>query len=399
MTTPEQSRAFGPTTGAVSPAVPPPADGGWRSARERVPYRTIAATIGMILLTLLVLKIVELASRVLIWTLIAAFFAVALAPLAARLDRVLGGRRWLSTLLVFLGVAVVLAALVAVFVLPLSHEGADLAKRAPGLYDDATHGRGPAGELIRRYDLADLVAKNRPKIEHTLTSLGTPAIGAVRTAGTVVAAFITIFVLAYLMVLEGPKLVDGTIALLPADRQHHVRTVAADCARTVTGYISGNLLISVICGLLTWIVLLIMGVPFAGLIALFVALADLVPLVGATIGAVIATIAAFFVSVPAGIVVIVFFLVYQQAENHLLQPVILSRTVKLNPLTVLFSILLAVELAGILGALLAIPVAGILQVIVRDVWDSRRGRPKPAPTVGEDETPVAARGVSDSSSG
>ena len=104
-----------------------------------------------------------------------------------------------------------------------------------------------------------------------------------------------------------------------------------------------------------------------------------------------AAIAGFVHSVPAGIVVVVFFVVYQQLENHLLQPWIFSRTVKLNPLAVLVAILLAVELAGILGALLAIPVAGIIQVVVRDVWDNRRGRPKQRPTVGEDRAPVDAR--------
>jgi len=102
----------------------------------------------------------------------------------------------------------------------------------------------------------------------------------------------------------------------------------------------------------------------------------------------VATLAAFTESVTAGIVLIVFFIAYQQLENHLLQPVILSRTVALNPLVVLVAILLAVELAGILGALLAIPVAGMIQVIVRNVWDERRGRLKPEPTVGPEEQPV-----------
>jgi predicted PurR-regulated permease PerM len=110
--------------------------------------------------------------------------------------------------------------------------------------------------------------------------------------------------------------------------------------------------------------------------------------VGATIGGVVAVVAGFVHSVPAGIVVLAFFVIYQQLENHLLQPVIFARTVKLNPLTVIIAILIAVELAGILGALLAIPVASIVQVIARDVWDNRRGRPKDEPTVGEEREPA-----------
>ncbi|MDX6420320.1 MAG: hypothetical protein QOG28_4940, partial [Trebonia sp.] len=210
-----------------------------------------------------------------------------------------------------------------------------------------------------------------------------------KTAATGVAATITIFVLSFLMVVEGPKLVSGTLSLFPDDRAQHIRAVGTDCAKTITGYISGNLLISVICGLLTYAVLKIIGIPFSGLIALFVAISDLIPLVGATLGAVVAGLAAFIYSVPAGIIVVVFFVVYQQLENHLLQPLIFSRTVKLDPLTVLIAILVAVELAGLLGALLAIPIAGMIQIILRDLWAHHRGRFNPKRAVGESPAHVS----------
>jgi predicted PurR-regulated permease PerM len=206
---------------------------------------------------------------------------------------------------------------------------------------------------------------------------------------TGVAGVATIFVLSYLMVLEAPKIVDGFLALFPEQRAERISRVGHDCAKTITGYLSGNLLISLICGTLTFLTLLVMHVPYAGLIALFVGLADLIPLVGATLGAVVACLAAFTQSTTAGLVVTGFFVLYQQLENHLLQPVVFARTVQLNPLTVLIAILVAVELAGILGALLAIPVAGILQILARDIWDTHRGRPKSVPTVGKDRTPAA----------
>jgi predicted PurR-regulated permease PerM len=195
-------------------------------------------------------------------------------------------------------------------------------------------------------------------------------------------------VLAYLMVLEGPIVVRTSLNVFPPATAERIRRVSGDCATSVTGYISGNLLISFICGLLTYVVLLIAGVPFAGLIALFVGIADLMPLVGATIGGAVAVLAGFLHSVPAGIAVLVFFVLYQQLENHLLQPLVFARTVKLNPLTVIVAILIGVELLGILGALLAIPVASMVQVILRDVWDHGRGRPKAEPTVGEEREPA-----------
>lgn len=356
--------------------------------RERVPVRTILATIGLVLLTYIALRLVQTVSRVLVWTLIAAFFAVALHPLVDRLERHLSGRRWLATLLVFLGVLVVLAGLVALFVTPFVQQGGQIASSANGVVDQVKSGQGPIGDLLHRFNVDQYISQNQAKIRDALSGLGTPALHVLQGAATGVAAALTIFVLAYLMVLEGPRIIDGALNLLPDERATRVRRVGGDCARTVTGYLSGNLLISVICGGLTFVVLKVAGVPFAGLLALFVAVTDLIPLIGATIGAVVAVVASFVHSVPAGIAVVVFFLLYQQLENHLLQPVILSRTVKLNPLAVLFSILVGVELAGILGALLAIPVAGIVQVIVRDVYDGRRGELKDEPTVGEDEEPA-----------
>jgi predicted PurR-regulated permease PerM len=148
------------------------------------------------------------------------------------------------------------------------------------------------------------------RIREFATGLGTPALNLLRSIGTGVVAAVTIFVLSYLAGLEGPKVVDGTLALFPPRRAERIRRVTRDCARTITGYISGNLMISAICGLLTYGVLKISGVEFAGLIALFVAIADLIPLVGATLGAVVAIIAAFLHSVPAGIAAVIFFLIY-----------------------------------------------------------------------------------------
>jgi AI-2E family transporter len=204
-----------------------------------------------------------------------------------------------------------------------------------------------------------------------------------------VVALVTIFVLTFLMVLQGPKLLAGWTAALPERQQERVRRVAADAAKAVTGYVTGNLLVSVIAGAVTYVVLWVMGVPDRGVVALFVGFADLIPLVGATLGAVVAVAVAALHSLPAALVVLVVFVAYQQLENHVLQPVIMARTVALSALSVLVSILVGVELFGFLGALLAIPVAGVLHVVARDLYDGYRGRPKPEPTTGTDEVPVS----------
>jgi len=145
--------------------------------------------------------------------------------------------------------------------------------------------------------------------------------------------------------------------------------------------VTGNLLISLIAGALTTIVLLITGVPYALALGLIVAILDLIPLAGATLAAIIVGAVAFIHSVPAGIIVIVFFVLYQQVENHILQPVVYSRTVQLSPLAVLISVLIGAQLAGVLGALAAIPVAGALQVFLLAWLERRRKRPARTATV------------------
>lgn len=358
-------------------------------ARERVPVRTILATIGLVLATAVAVLLVVRLERILVWLLVAAFFAVTLYPVVDWVQRRMTRcRRSLATLAVFLLVFLVLGGLLTAFVVPLAREATQLAGQLPGMVEGVRDGRGPLGELLARVHVLGWVQDNQDRIRDVGSRLGASALGVLQGAGNALIATVTVFVLAFLVVLEGPKLVEGALTLLDRTRADHVRAVGHDCARTITGYISGNLLISAICGVLTYLVLKISGVPFAGLIALWVAVTDLVPLIGATLGGLVAAVAAFSQSVHVGIIVVIFFVVYQQLEGHLLQPLVYSRTVRLNPLAVVVSILLAAELAGILGALLAIPVAGVVQIIVRDLWDQRRGGFKDEPTVGEEEKPV-----------
>ncbi|HEY2330297.1 MAG TPA: AI-2E family transporter, partial [Acidimicrobiales bacterium] len=203
---------------------------------------------------------------------------------------------------------------------------------------------------------------------------------------------VTILVLTCLMLLRGPQLSRGALLLVPEAHRSRVRAVAIDAARAVSGYMFGNLLISAIAGTLTYVLLKILGVPYAEVLALWVAFTDLIPLVGATLGAIVTVGLAFLHSVVAGIVVLVFYIAYQQFENHVLQVNIMSRTVNVSPLTVLVSVLVGVELAGFLGALLAIPAAGVVSVIVRDIYDAETGHLRKHPTPSLEERPPQTAG-------
>ncbi|WFE99062.1 AI-2E family transporter [Micromonospora sp. WMMD964] len=347
------------------------------NADDRAIARRTLVVIGLVLATTFALAFVYATRRVLTWAVVAAFFAVALGPLVDRLQHRLVRRRSLATLLVFLAAFVLLATVAALILVPLFDELGRFAERAPGLLHEARVGRGPLGQLLERTGARRYVSEHSDQLRDLGTRLRQPAVGVLRGVVETVAGLVTVIVLAYLMVLEAPRITRGVLAVAGDGQGERLRRVGREVSRTVTGYLTGNLLISAICGLLTYLVLALTGVPFAAVIALLVAVADLIPLVGATLGAVIAAGAGFLHSPTAGIVVLVFFVVYQQVENHLLQPLILSRAVRLNPLTVLASVLLAAELAGLLGALLAIPAAGIVQTLLRE-YGPRRLRPASA---------------------
>ncbi len=357
--------------------------------RRPVPVRTILVAIGLVLATLLGIVILQKLSHILGLLIVAGFLSIVLTPAVDYLERK-GMRRSLSTLLVFLFGFGLLAGMLTAFIQPIVREVNGFIDDFPQFVETAKQGRGPIGGLVQRFEVDQYIERNQERFQSNLRNAGAPALQVARSLASGVFAFLTILVLTFLMVLEGPKLTGGFLNVFSSEgRRERVRLVAADCAKAVTGYMAGNLAISVVAGVSTFVFLTIAGVPFAGVLGLWVAFADLIPLVGATLGAIPTVGVAFLASPGKGVAALIFYIVYQQFENHVLQPTIMSRTVDLNPLAVLVSVLVGVELFGILGALLAIPAAGILQVIIRNIYDERRGTLKPEPTIGADEIPIS----------
>jgi predicted PurR-regulated permease PerM len=274
------------------------------------------------------------------------------------------------------------------FLHPLYVQAVKLSNNLPDLLAKTQAGQGSIGRLIARYHLQKTAAQQIPKIRQSLGHLGGPVMTVARQVVTGLGGLLAIIVLTFLMLLEGPTLVRNVVSTLPPAHAQRVRRILRDVSKSVTGYVVGNAATSVIAGLVCLVALLVMGVPFAIVFGVWVALVDLLPLVGGLLAGVPTVAFAFLHSPTAGIVLAVVFLVYQQLENHLLNPMIMSRTVKLNPLWVILSVLAGAEIAGIIGALLAIPAAGAVQVIARDLWDERLGTLKQPPTVGPDKKPI-----------
>jgi predicted PurR-regulated permease PerM len=348
--------------------------------RERLVHfrpRTVLVVIGILVASFLTLKILWISRHVLSWIFIALFLALALNPAVDRLERRIG-RRGLATGIVFIAALILIGLVGWLFIPVLVDQVNNFAHKVPDYLDDLTKGRGRLGFLQEKYHLVDKARKAlREGGASKLFGLSGTALAIAAGVVNAVLAIVTIAFLTFFMLLEGPNWIDRFFSLLRPHSRERWQAVGHDIYRTVGGYISGNLLISLIAGTLTTIVLLIVGVPYAVALGLIVGILDLIPLAGATIAAIIVGAVAFIHSVPAGIVVVVFFVVYQQVENHVLQPIVYGRTVQLSPLVVLIAVLVGAELAGVLGALAAIPVAGALQVVFVDWLRHRRAAPLP----------------------
>jgi predicted PurR-regulated permease PerM len=343
---------------------------------ERVVYvrpRTILVVLGIVLVAAALFVFLYLAWHVITWILIALFFALALNPAVEFFERH-GLRRGLASAVVFLLALGAFAGLASLLIPPLVEQVTDFIDAVPGFIDDITAGRGPLGFLQDDYQIVD-------KVEEALQTRGAGEVLGITAAGIAIAqgvitgvvgavaiAFITFF-----MLLEGPRLVERFLGFVPESSRPRWERVGRDIYRTVGGYVTGNLLISLIAGIASAIVLFALGSDYAVALAVLVAVLDLVPLAGATLAAIIVSTVAFIeLGWVRGVILIVFFVVYQQLENHVLQPVIYGRTVQLSPLVVLIAVLIGAELVGILGALAAIPVAGIVQSIARELLRYRR---------------------------
>jgi predicted PurR-regulated permease PerM len=354
-----------------------------------VPIKTILVTIWLVLASLIALYIIVTLAHIEALLIIAVFLAVVLNKPVDFLRRRLHLRRGLATGLVYLIGAALLAAMLYAFINPLVNQVEHFANNFDKYVSEARAGKGPAGDLVKEYDLDKKFQESKADIQNWLTSAGGGAVDVARSIASGAVALLTIVVLSILMILYGPDLLRSGLNVLPPPSRQRVTAVAGDCARALTGYVLGNLLISVIAGAVTFIGLWIFGVPFKGVLALWVGFADIIPLVGATLGAIPTIAVAFLHSPAAGIGMLILYIVYQQFENHVLQVAIMSKTVQINQLFVLVSVLIGVELFGFIGALLAIPAAGVIQVIARDLWDNRTGKWKMEPTIGEDEIPVS----------
>jgi predicted PurR-regulated permease PerM len=318
---------------------------------------------------------------------ISLFFAFALFPVVDALAVRTRAPRQLLILLVYLCLAGLVALIGYVVVPSLVKEVTSLSHNAPHYAAELRH-----NSTFRRYDdryhlTAKLVADTH-RLPQILAHAAGPLKDVTVGAASFVTQLITVLAIAFLLVLHGRDYAELGLSLT-GERQDRYRQVLIDIKDAVAGYTLGNIIISVLATLATWIVLSILGVPYSLALGFVVGFFDLIPLVGATLGAIVVALATLPVNFPtATIIWIAFIIVWQRIEDYVVQPAVYGRALKINPIVTITSVLIGAALLGILGVLLAIPTAAAIQIILRDWWAYRNEEAEPA-----DGEPAASDGV------
>jgi predicted PurR-regulated permease PerM len=346
------------------------------AAARGIPLAAILTAVGVVALTFLAGKLLYRLRDVVLLMVVAGFLALILNPLVLYLQHHRIKRRGWAVAAVTFWAVLVFAGLAVAFGHPLAGGLTHLSQRLPSYVQDAEHGRGWIGHLARHYHLAAWAQRNAPKLQSIGMGLAKPALSLGKGAVSLIVTLGTIFILVLLLLLEGPKMRQGILGLMAPERAKRYARVAHEINQSVTGYMVGNILTSVIAGVVVFFTLLALRIPFPLLWALWVAMVDFLPQIGGALAGIPTVLFALGHSLTAGIVMAVVFIAYQQVENHVLNPVIMSRTVKVNPLLILMAVLVGASIGdwvgGLFGsfvaALISIPAAGALQIVVKELW-------------------------------
>ncbi len=314
--------------------------------------------------------LIYLLHAVILQLVVALIVAVALEPLVAFLMRRGLTRGWSVGLALALTV-VVLLFVTSIIATPLLTQGTKLIQNAPQIVSDLTH--NPRLQFFNeQYHLVDQVKELSQTQAAKLAGDGVPFVGVVGSILGGISAVAIILVFAFFFLIEGPSAWEKVMHLLRPEHARRLRRTAQKMTQAVGGFVTGNLLISLIAGSVTLVTLLLLRVPYAFALAALLAIFDLIPLVGAAIGTIVIGLVALTKGVIVAAIVVTVLLVYQMIEGHIIQPLVYSRVISLAPLLIILASVIGAELAGIIGVLLAIPVAAVIQIVVLEVLTEER---------------------------
>jgi predicted PurR-regulated permease PerM len=301
---------------------------------------------------------------------ISLFVALALMPVVDAIDSRMRAPRALIILIVYLVLIVSVAVIGYVVVPSLVKEVQQISHDAPRYAADLRH-NGTFRHYDDHYHISAKLVDDARRLPQLLGHLVGPLKDVTVQAASFIGQLTTVLAISFLLILHGREYVNlGLTVSGPRSRRY--RQLIVDVNRAVADYVLGNIVISVLATVATWIVLSILGVPYALSLGFLVGFFDLIPLVGATLGAIFVAVATVPVDFPtATIVWVAFIIVWQRFEDYVVQPLVYGKTLKVNPIVTIVAVLAGASLLGILGALLAIPTAAAIQIVLRDWWRHR----------------------------
>jgi predicted PurR-regulated permease PerM len=300
--------------------------------------------------------------------LVAAVLAVGLDPPVRRLQRMHVSRGWAVTL-IFLATVLFLLAFAFLVIPPLIREVRQLASDIPGYIAKLKNSQGWVGDLENKYHLSTKLKEITDRLPSIASQSLGRILGITASVASVIFNLLTIAILTIYFLMSLPQSQANIQRTFTGEHRARNVMVFEEAIQRIGGYVSGNIATSVIAGLTSYIFLRILGIPFAAALGMWVGIADLIPTVGATLGALAAVAVAFLGgTVVDGIATVIFFVVYQQVENYLIVPRVMKKAVDLSPAAVIVSVLIGGGLAGFAGALLALPLAAAAKVVIREVW-------------------------------
>ena len=355
---------------------------GWADIRT-VPLRTILVTVGVVVVVYLAGQLLYRLRDVVLLMVVGSFVAVVLNPQVVALQRWKIRHRGTAVAIVTIWSLLIFVGLAFAFGYPLVNSLTHFSNALPAYVDKAQHGKGWIGHLVRKYHVEAWVKKNSPKIISFAESLGRPALSLGKGAFAILAELAATFAFVVMLLVEAPKIRAGLLDMMSPKRATRYAEIGSKVSSSISGFVLGDFLTSLIAGTVIFVTLAILGVPYALLFGLWVALVDFIPQIGGALAGIPTVLFALAHSFTSGVVTLVVFLAYTFLENHVLNPVVMSRTVKINPLLVFIAVLVGADIGnwvgglfgGFVAVLLAVPFAASFQVVVVEIWRATASTP------------------------
>lgn len=337
------------------------------SIKTTVTNHTIIRILTLTLAFGLGLGFIYVARSALVLILVAFFLALAISPVVNFLAKFMpNDSRGLGAGVAYIITLALLGTLLYFTVPPIVSQSRDLINNLPRYIEELETSDAPLARTVRRFNLVNEVKDSQEQLTTQLTRGGGPLINLLQRITSSVVTIVTVLILTFFMLVEGPAWLNKFWSFQPRGKENHRKELAHKMYHVVTRYVSAQLLIASFSAVIGYILLRVLAVDFALPLATLVGILGLIPLIGATLGAGLMIVAALFKSLGAALVILVVFAVYQQIENVLVQPLIQAKSVDMSPLLILISAIIGVTVAGILGGLVAIPIAACVRILVND---------------------------------